>query len=972
MERPVIYHMADIHISNNTDRYEEYEKIFKKVYKMLEEEKSEKIIIIAGDLFDNKITLKTYSLRFGSLLISNLVRYGELILIDGNHDVNMTNSEVESTISSMLTLGRELNIKEMEKIHYLNENKIYNIKGINFGLTTMFTKKVTKIEDKKEDEIYVGLYHGKVYGAKTDLEYKIDENNCNYQINDFNDYDIICLGDIHKHQFINERIAYSSSLVQKDFGETVKNHGLIIWDLNKLEGKFKEIENEYCMINCKIEGKVLTLNEEINLEDYKYIKAKIIYKKEEKKDLEKLEEKLRRRYNFKEITMYEDIVLKDDEEINVKIDDDIKKVFDDFINKTENDKKEKDEMKRIIYEIIDKNDLEIERNMKKIELCSLSFSNLFCYGDNNEIDFSKLKNIVGIVADNGWGKSSIIDTLLYTIYQRCGRTKGTRVLNKFKKNSVSTLNFKINDTPYEIKRKINKLKNKNEEILEIKKNGKNINSDYKKNTNKMIEEIFGSYEDLTDNNIMLQNSNNFINKTEKEKKDTMYKIFGIEAYDKIYQIIKNRILELKKEIDKGKNKLLSYEEESKILEDIKIKNENLEKKNQEYEELCNKIIDQNYYSNKLKNIIGNQTDINLINKEYELCILDIKEINKEELNLKIIDEKYLERISEDIEEEREKLENLKNEITEKKVKKKNITKIMDINEKINIFEENKIKIENLNSEKIKILEIQLELEKTKKILIEYETSKKILENYKEENKYLLEHKFNKNCKECINNKKIHEKINYINKINELSEFIKENKDINEKIKKLESIILKEEEKKNLIKENKNINELIKIHNKNQEYEKINKKIEYEVNKLEKDYNFLKEENKRNINNFNELKLFIKKLNNLSGRKKDLEKIINNWKNNEKEIEELKRLIIDYDVNKNMKRENELEIKQIEKEIILLEKNVDINKKNKEEIKLVGEEINKYDKVNKLFSEEKLIDKLLNQIIDNREYRRHNK
>jgi DNA repair exonuclease SbcCD nuclease subunit len=228
--KPVIYHIADIHISNYTDRYEEYENIFKKVYKMLEEDKREKIIIIVGDLFDNKITLKTYSLTFASILISNLVKYGELILIDGNHDVNMSNSEIESTISSMLTLGMKLNIKEMERIHYLNENKIYKIKGINFCLTTMFTKKVTKINEKKSDEIYVGLYQGKVNGAKTDLEYKIDENNCNFQINNFNEYDIVCLGDIHKHQFLNKRIAYSSSLVQKDFGETVKNHGLILWD----------------------------------------------------------------------------------------------------------------------------------------------------------------------------------------------------------------------------------------------------------------------------------------------------------------------------------------------------------------------------------------------------------------------------------------------------------------------------------------------------------------------------------------------------------------------------------------------------------------------------------------------------------------------------------------------------------------------------------------------------------------------
>ena len=545
---PVLYHMADIHITNNTDRYEEYLNVFERLYKILETDSREKIILLAGDIFDNKITIKTYALSFVSLLVSNLVKYGDVILIDGNHDVNMTNEKTESTISSMLTLPRKLNIKGMECIHYLNENKIYKIKGINFGLTTMFTKEVTKILDKKSDEIYVGLYHGKVYGAKTDLEYKLDKNNCNFNTNDFKDYDIVCLGDIHKHQFLDKkkRIAYSSSLVQKDFGETVKNHGTIIWDLNKLEGKFVEIKNDYCMIKCILENNKLNIDEEIDLKEYKYIKAKITYKKCDMKNIDKIENKLRKKYNFKEITMYEEINIINDENMNAKIDDDIKKVLDEYILKSNNNEEEKKEMKQVIYKIIDENNLSIEKNIKKIELISLEFENLFCYGKENIINFNKLNKIVGIIADNGWGKSSIIDVLLYTIYQKCARTSGTKVLNKFKSNSSSLLKFKINDIPYEIERTIKKLKTKNEEELEIRKDGINMNAEKKKNTNKLIEEIFGSYNELTDNNIMLQNSNNFINKTNKEKKETMYKIFGIESYDKLYQIIKNQINNLKK------------------------------------------------------------------------------------------------------------------------------------------------------------------------------------------------------------------------------------------------------------------------------------------------------------------------------------------------------------------------------------------------------------------------------------------
>ena len=47
---PVIYHMADIHITNKNERYEEYQEIFEKVYKLLENDPREKIIAICGDL----------------------------------------------------------------------------------------------------------------------------------------------------------------------------------------------------------------------------------------------------------------------------------------------------------------------------------------------------------------------------------------------------------------------------------------------------------------------------------------------------------------------------------------------------------------------------------------------------------------------------------------------------------------------------------------------------------------------------------------------------------------------------------------------------------------------------------------------------------------------------------------------------------------------------------------------------------
>jgi DNA repair exonuclease SbcCD nuclease subunit len=172
---PVIYHMADIHITNKKERYEEYQEIFDKIYKLLENDSREKIIVICGDLYDNKTSLKTYTLTFVSKFIGKLSKYGDVILINGNHDLSMINETLESTIESMLTLSEELDKNLVKNIHYLNENRVYSVGGINFGLTTMFTKEVTKIIDKKKNEIYIlfpieflttARFHNSVGGGK--------------------------------------------------------------------------------------------------------------------------------------------------------------------------------------------------------------------------------------------------------------------------------------------------------------------------------------------------------------------------------------------------------------------------------------------------------------------------------------------------------------------------------------------------------------------------------------------------------------------------------------------------------------------------------------------------------------------------------------------------------------------------------------------------------------------------------------
>ena len=68
-------------------------------------------------------------------MLRMLSRYGEIVIIDGNHDININNPERESLIYSTIE-----NINSENKIKYLRDREKYEKEGIVYGLTPMYEK----------------------------------------------------------------------------------------------------------------------------------------------------------------------------------------------------------------------------------------------------------------------------------------------------------------------------------------------------------------------------------------------------------------------------------------------------------------------------------------------------------------------------------------------------------------------------------------------------------------------------------------------------------------------------------------------------------------------------------------------------------------------------------------------------------------------------------------------------------------
>jgi DNA repair exonuclease SbcCD ATPase subunit len=86
----------------------------------------------------------------------------------------------------------------------------------------------------------------------------------------------------------------------------------------------------------------------------------------------------------------------------------------------------------------------------------LEFENLLTYGSNNKINFDKLVGINILGGINGLGKSSLIDIILFTIYNECSKGEGKEILNIRYEKGYSILRLELNGEKYTIYRGINK------------------------------------------------------------------------------------------------------------------------------------------------------------------------------------------------------------------------------------------------------------------------------------------------------------------------------------------------------------------------------------------------------------------------------------------------------------------------------------------------------------------------------------
>jgi len=541
-----IYHVSDIHI-RTLKRHREYREVFQNLFECIAKTSTENsIAVVTGDIVHSKLDMSPE-------LVQILVEFFNgfkipTIVILGNHDMNLNNMHRVDAVSPVLDVIQNPNII------FVKDNGLFELGGVTWNHMAVDKTPAEYIRAKDFSGKYkIALHHGAVNTAKTDIGYQISNEHVTTEL--FAGHDITLLGDIHKPaQFLDaERtIAYPGSLIQQNHGEAL-DHGILVWNVEDRTAEFVQIENDYGYVTLETQGeKIVSHPHRMPRKP----RIRIKFNGTSAADMKKLVATIRKKYDVQDITIQRTIEhansatssslaignVRDVEYQNTLLSDYIDSHF------PQATAEEVDAIRHINRTINSKLPAVESIRHTTWHPISFEFDNMFSYGEGNVINFETLQDVCGLFAANTSGKSSLLDAITYTIFDKCSKTgKANEVLNNKKTWFRGVFRFEMNGVTYTIERRGTQNKKKETHVkvdVEFYTDAENLNGEERSETNKNIRRYLGTYDDFILTAFSLQaDNNNFIEKSQKERKDLLSQFLDITVFEQLYQLAADEIKE---------------------------------------------------------------------------------------------------------------------------------------------------------------------------------------------------------------------------------------------------------------------------------------------------------------------------------------------------------------------------------------------------------------------------------------------
>lgn len=566
----VICHIADVHW-RGMSRHDEFREVFNDFFKKLETIKPD-VIVIAGDIFHTKTqNISPEIIDHLGWWFRNMSKHATSVVVTlGNHDLNLMNKTRQDVISPILTLLNENNIT------LYKDSGTYpaHVRGFNWCVFSCVDEHAWDSVKPVDGDVNIALFHGSVASATNDADFVLE---CDVEQKFFAPFDFALLGDIHKMQFLAHRdcadgarrawMAYPGSTIQQTFAEE-SSHGFLVWNIKSRDDftvEFVELQNNHRFITLDWDGDVTKL-----IDIAKQYPAGARYRIRSSDmithvEWQLLSHELRKTCGAIEVTSKIEntsiVEIAMGEMIDIVHDLRDPKTLNKLIRDFNQDVDESTFLN--IEELIDKYTRQytaIDTSVRNVKwsLNDLTFSNTFAYGEDNYIDFSALSGVTGIFAPNAFGKSSIIGTIMYTLFNATDRgpLKNVHVINSRKQKCSGSATLTVNGIKYRITRETKRVSKKNDDAtvtsldfncIDTTVVDTNLNGLQRRDTDKLIRDNIGTAEDFLLTSLAVQGGlKTFLNEGATQRKLILSRALDLNIFEYIHDQAKQEAASLKR------------------------------------------------------------------------------------------------------------------------------------------------------------------------------------------------------------------------------------------------------------------------------------------------------------------------------------------------------------------------------------------------------------------------------------------
>jgi DNA repair exonuclease SbcCD ATPase subunit/DNA repair exonuclease SbcCD nuclease subunit len=571
--------ISDLHWRGIT-RHEEYTKVFNTLFVQLKEQIKPDFILCGGDIFHTKTqNITPEVIDKITWMFKELSYIAPVYSILGNHDGNLTNDNRQDTISPIISAMNDPRIVLFKK----SGNYILPKTNINLCVLSCFDEAGWNSVQTDQDLINIAMFHGSVRGCATDSDWVMTHGEA--EISMFERFDFALLGDIHKQQFLNQRcdhegtrkpwIGYPGSLIQQNYGEDVVK-GYHVWDIRSADDwdvTFHQVQNDYQFVTIDWKGDVASTVKEALQVSEKNLQHKRVRIVSDQTvfhlQMKELYDELKNKHKASEVVFKADkdsVSESGSDEITHAKTSSLRnspevlcELYESFVEKDykiELTGLQKDQAKIYVQkalQTIRQSEDDVARDIVW-SIKDMEFSNLYRYGETNRIGFSNLNGITGIFGPNKIGKSSIVGSLMFGLFNTTDRgpVKSSYIINKNKKTGHSRITLNVSGVDYVVERSVAKALKRGKvdeekaatklHLARIESDGTEVelvseNSESRTDTDKVVRKLIGTSQDFLLTAFSNQGGmNRFIDEGATQRKAILNRFLDLDIFEKLHKM----------------------------------------------------------------------------------------------------------------------------------------------------------------------------------------------------------------------------------------------------------------------------------------------------------------------------------------------------------------------------------------------------------------------------------------------------